>query len=470
VGSGASPRGLVLVVGPARERRSEVAEAVAEAVRAAGGSADVRTWDVRPARRGRSLPVSWLRAAAALVRFLAAWGGWRRAARRQVVVVVGAWWDVAIEARGHGLSDRLLAPASLLGPAVPRADVAVVVPRDDGRRPRPRPDDADWAPWVWQELAPWMGRAVVESAGEVLAALGGEAPTPLRWARAPFTRRGRDLRATLGSGSRPALAMYHPRHLTGRASVAMNSALVSLRLAPPWVSPVDGLPELCRSIGVEPSGIATLRSGAPGRRVVGVAAEGGLRLVLKIGPADDPGLRREAATLERLGTGVPGVFRVPALRWSGPWYDRYVLATEAVESRGTPPHLDPDGLVDLCLALARGEPWGSPVVHGDLTPGNLLDSTGTVTLVDWESARFEEDALFDLAHFVIQQGVDGRYSASEAVRLLVAPGSAGRRYLEALGRDGAEAAPLVASYLARVAEPGPFHRSAVAALASAPVE
>ncbi len=71
-------------------------------------------------------------------------------------------------------------------------------------------------------------------------------------------------------------------------------------------------------------------------------------------------------------------------------------------------------------------------------------------LLDWEFARFADEPLHDLAHFVVQGGaLLGRYGPDQAVALLCDEGSPGWRLLRARGRDVAEARPLLADYLAQ---------------------
>jgi phosphotransferase family enzyme len=190
-----------------------------------------------------------------------------------------------------------------------------------------------------------------------------------------------------------------------------------------------------------------MRSARPGRLLAGFSDDNDLRLVAKIGSKDDAGLIREAEVLRAL-SGVRDPFLVPNLRWAGEWRDHYVVATDAVDAPLRDAGLSLDAATEICIALARRIPIG-PVVHGDLTPWNFVRSgRSELALLDWEEGRFEDDPLYDLSHFIVQQGVLlGRFDPAATAKHLTEPGGSGWRYLEAIGADPREAREHVAGYL-----------------------
>jgi hypothetical protein len=232
--------------------------------------------------------------------------------------------------------------------------------------------------------------------------------------------------------------------------LAINSAFARHAALPPVVAPIDDLPGLCRHLGLRVDSIATARSRVEGRRMLGLVAAGKLAVVVKIGPADDAGLQREGAVLERLPADSPPL-RVPRLVWAGQWNDRYVVATEAVRNSGAPRQHVPAGLVDVCVALATGGSLGESIVHGDLAPWNLLTTDDGLVLVDWENASFETQLMYDLTHFVVVRGnVDRQPSSAAVVAELVGPKGIGRAYLERLGRDPDLSSKCALEYFDRV--------------------
>jgi hypothetical protein len=184
--------------------------------------------------------------------------------------------------------------------------------------------------------------------------------------------------------------------------------------------------------------------------MLGIVAGGRLAVVVKIGPADDHGLRREAEMLGRLATAeLP--LSVPRLRWAGAWRDRYVVATEAVPNLGSPRRADTAAILDLCVAMATGGPWGASVVHGDLAPWNLLVTDAGLVLVDWENAELESRPMHDLTHLLLTQASASRRETPDRVAAqLVATGGLGQTYLGRIGVDPGLARTFVRQYFARL--------------------
>jgi hypothetical protein len=255
-----------------------------------------------------------------------------------------------------------------------------------------------------------------------------------RWLLQPLSRKRLDVRVRTGEGMRAALSLYPPKSPMRHLILNVRRMLLSARLARRSSAPVADLDGLFDYLGVR-AGAVMARRAAPGRRTIAVSAGDELALVLKIGPLTDRALRREAAMLFALGIDGRAEF-VPKLRWAGIWDDRFLIATTAVPRARRPNELVPDGLLDLCVALATGGPWGGPVIHGDLAPWNLIiRPEGEPVLVDWEHSRFGEQPLFDMTHFIATQATRLGRSSREAVATLVNEGSVGQQYLAAIGED-----------------------------------
>jgi hypothetical protein len=170
-------------------------------------------------------------------------------------------------------------------------------------------------------------------------------------------------------------------------------------------------------------------------------------VVVKLGGLDDKGIRHEIDTLTTLA-GADSPIRSARVRWSGESDGWVVLVTEIIARAGGRREAGLEDALSASCALAD-TPLGF-VVHGDLAPWNMVQTSDGLALVDWESSRFEKDPLFDLTHYVTRVGaLRGRWKPDAAVSHLTAPGSVGWRYLETLG-FGAESAPEhVARYLRR---------------------
>lgn len=376
---------------------------------------------------------------------------WRRARRRGVLIVERGWFDQAVDPRRYRLDARLVPLVRWLGRLLPRADVAAVLVGDAAsvvaRKPEITVDELDRQQRAWRALASSAARrvSVLDTtvnapsvcAKRVLDALGA---SPQRWHR-PIAPARLDLRVSPGPSRRAALSIYRPSNRNARAALAVSSRSGVMRASG---SPIAGLDELLALIGVQADTVASMRSQSPGRHVLGLASRGRLSHVVKLGPVADGALANEAAMLARLA-GRTRSFSVPPLHWAGEWADRSVVVTGAVAHARHASPLGVDTAAAIATELTQGVD-GVAVVHGDLASWNLLGAT----LLDWEAARAERAPLFDLAHFVVQEGaLLGRWPPAEALSLLTAPGSPGARHLAAIGRDSADAPSLVASYLDR---------------------
>jgi len=187
-----------------------------------------------------------------------------------------------------------------------------------------------------------------------------------------------------------------------------------------------------------------------GRWLFALTNRDGLGAVVKLGPADDEGLAREAAMLSTLAAGSGGALVIPGVRWHGVHDGRYVIVTDLVTRRraSAEPGLE-DALTAAC-ALATSS--CGFVVHGDLAPWNIVPTADGLALVDWEDSRLDDDPLHDLAHYVTRSGALLRvWGPDAAVRHLCARGSVGRRYLEKIGLESDSAGEHLARYLRRPA-------------------
>ena len=95
-------------------------------------------------------------------------------------------------------------------------------------------------------------------------------------------------------------------------------------------------------------------------------------------------------------------FRSAKVRWSGQIDGWLVLVTEIITRDGERGEAGLEDALTASCALAK-TPLGF-VVHGDLAPWNIVQTTDGLALVDWEASRFEEDPLFDLTHYVTRVG------------------------------------------------------------------
>jgi aminoglycoside phosphotransferase (APT) family kinase protein len=140
-------------------------------------------------------------------------------------------------------------------------------------------------------------------------------------------------------------------------------------------------------------------------------------------------LQNEARVLEQLrGPLVQGAglsWTVPELVLSDVVDGWRVVVTKAIPSckPGRGPSLDE--VVVIVNDLVSGHAGGLPIVHGDLAPWNLRRGPdGRLVVLDWESAEFDHRPLWDLTHFVVQQGVlMDAFSPPMAATILTGPDS-----------------------------------------------
>jgi hypothetical protein len=390
-------------------------------------------------------------------------GPWRHARRHGLLVVERGWYDQVIDPLRYRLAASVAPVALVVGRLVPRADLVVLLSADPAvaaaRKRELEPAEVERHLDAWTRLAARAGRRVLMLDTEamdpeacVAAIVRALEPAPesraRSWYRVPIAPRRLGLRVAPGASVEAALSIYEPSNRWARKAAAGNVSLIRRRLARPSAAPLAQLDGLCNQLGLDPDSIGAFRSTADDRFVIGLAAEAELLAFLKVGPLTDTGLRREAEVLDRW-RGRPVPPGVPTLRWAGEWEGHFVVATDAVAGRRER-DLDVEQVLPVVNQLTTGGVSRLPRVHGDLAPWNVLVTPNGPVLVDWEESRDQPDPMFDLAHFVTQQGAMlHRFAPATAVRLLTEPGSAGWRHLEAVGVAPADAPELLRSYLDR---------------------
>jgi Phosphotransferase enzyme family len=281
----------------------------------------------------------------------------------------------------------------------------------------------------------------------------------VQWTKGLLVPERLRLRATAGrAGALAASLLYQQRRHRALVPAAnrARSLAVSHGLGRRCGPPVEEFDELCDLLGVAPVGAAAIHSrGYPtrvGDRLVLCIVGHQASLVVKVGARLDVGLSTEAVLLGML-KGNAGPVMVPRVRWHGVWREHHVLATEAFQLADRQRDVTVEEAADTATALSVGSARVGPLVHGDLSPWNLLRTANGTALVDWEGGRVGREPLFDLAHFVVLRGALLRREQPErAISLLTAPGSPGWRYLAALDLDPSTAPVLLQDYLVRTWE------------------
>lgn len=273
----------------------------------------------------------------------------------------------------------------------------------------------------------------------------------MRWTKGLLVPERLQLRATANAaGARAARLLYQQRRhralspvATWGRSLALSKG-VGLRCGPP----VDGFDDLCDLLGVEPLGGAAIRSWQADRMVICIVGRAA-SVVVKVGSHRDVGLSTEGVLLGKL-TGITGTVLVPQVRWHGTWREYLILATEAIQLADRQGDVPIELAADTATSLSLGSSTVGPLVHGDLTPWNLLRTRNALALVDWERGRVSREPLFDLANFVVMRSALLRRDQPErALAQLTAPGSLGWRHLAALDVDPSTAPALLRDYLER---------------------
>jgi Phosphotransferase enzyme family len=247
-------------------------------------------------------------------------------------------------------------------------------------------------------------------------------------------------------GTAAARVLYRARRRARVAGTAVARALPipgTRPLSAPLAQTVAT--DIARDMGLHPDAAAALHVRETQRWLFALTLPDESGIVVKLGMVDDEGLAREAATMTQLAAS-DSALQIPTVRWYGRHKGWFALVTDIVARKNTSAESNLEDARTIACALATSK--RGFVVHGDLAPWNILPTDSGLVLVDWEDGRFEEDPLFDLAHYVIRSGALLRsWTPPVAVQHLVGNDSVGRRYLAEIGLDPDSASEHLTRYL-----------------------
>jgi len=462
-------RTVVVLAGPDGSGKSTAADVVTARMEARGilvtrvhhrpGVIGARTvaseavWDPH-AQRPRSLVSGLPKLVLVFVDYtLAQLWVWRRV--HGLLLIERGWYDMSVDPRRYRLTPALGRLAGLMGRLLPGPDLIIVLTgsaeKIHARKPEITVDEIDRQNYRWQQLVRHVGArgAVVDTTSQGTIALEEvvrEVETAMddrgkvgTWRRVPLM----PYRLTMNQwgDAKGALGVYQPHRPMAKLATPVRGALVEARLGHRGSPSFDPGP-LLRSLGLPTDGLICVADNRPGRMIVGIAHDGRLTHVAKIGTLDDVALRNEAATLQLLlGKSLP--FAVPRIYWTGEADGRFAVVSAAVAMSHSRP-AKAENVVDACSALVTGVAGQPAMTHGDLAPWNVALSDRGLVILDWESARNQYLPLYDLTFFVLRRGASlGAYGPSRAQRLLVGERSPGQRHLQQIGVDPGMAAELV---------------------------
>jgi thymidylate kinase len=369
---------------------------------------------------------------------LGSWFKIRPSVRRGgLVIMERGWFDFAVDARRY----RLVASPTvirLLGRLLPRPDVALVLDASDetllGRKTELPGSELTRQMRLWLDFRfPSGTRRVVIDASRPLEEVVKEAREAIDhlrralstgrppWAALPSKHRPRWLLPSSSrAAARSALLVYHPVTLRARIGWELGRLLAAqgaLRLVPAS-SPPEEVWKVVAPI-VPPGGtVAVARANHAARYVVLVLDRQGMAQSFAKVALDDAGalaLGRESEGIQL----VAELLRPPAFAPKVLSSSEDMLVFEAVNwhPRTAPWRLPEQVAYALGRVFAETmtEPGPRGAGHGDLAPWNLLRSDRGWALIDWEDARPDLPAFFDVFHFLVQSNIDLHMPSKRAI-------------------------------------------------------
>lgn len=182
--------------------------------------------------------------------------------------------------------------------------------------------------------------------------------------------------------------LYRPQGRLAKRALLLSTSITGLSSRPPvWVAE-----QFAAATRAMPGSVAVaaISSSRKGRIVVLLRLADDSWAVAKVGRHDDQGMEHEQRVLASLAA-TP--ISPHVLHSSRSGHAILVLRHQGVPvaARQDPPDIEP-----VMSELARLK-----VSHGDLTPWNILDHDGDLTVVDWETAEVGGDGVDDLASFLV---------------------------------------------------------------------
>lgn len=266
-----------------------------------------------------------------------------------------------------------------------------------------------------------------------------------QWMKPPGFPHRLDVRVTRAREPRDGFRIYVPQRQLARLRYRVGRLPMIRSFVRPRDAPLCQFERWSEMAGIEAESAVAMRSSAPGRWIVGLEHNDQLVAVVKCGPPDDAGLRREAELLAHLESTDPWI-QSPDLLAVGQVEGCFVVITKAASPRSGQLSLDQIG--ELTTRLTNGAAFGAPLFHGDLAQWNVIAADDQVWLIDWEHAEYERRPMWDLANHLFRESVlVGRYTARQVVRHLIAEGSVGWTHLQKVDEDPRRARRYVLDYL-----------------------
>lgn len=212
------------------------------------------------------------------------------------------------------------------------------------------------------------------------------------------------LRTTGGRDAAAAARLIdRPSRAVGRWAALLDQIAVRIGIGPRVANPLAEVEPFLQKFLQDADGAAFMHSSMPGRCITAVSTRGEPRYVLKIGRADDHPLRNEAEFLGKL-SGMRLPFKVPELVYADRVGKHYAVVTHAWRHARLAGPLSRSELLGISEVLSAAGADRGGLVHGDLAPWNVLRTPGGIGLIDWETAKFADQPLRDLIHYLVQAG------------------------------------------------------------------